>query len=253
MALRVIWLSANQFGLEVLKTVLAIQEVEVISVFTLTGDATTIMYDGVDPKSWSGFGIPVYEVNNINDHAQDIQNLNPDLIVMCGWRQIICKVLMDIPKMGMIGFHPTLLPKGRGPAPIINTILEGYSQSGVTMYYISDGLDDGDIIGQEPFAVELTDYAGDIYRKVTLSGKKLVAKYLPLIVKGSAPRMPQDDSMSTYFPKRTLKDNEIDLQHDSLEMIHRKIRAFSKPYRGAFIRKDNQKIIIWNAEIGEYP
>lgn len=173
--------------------------------------------------------------------------------MMCGWRQIIKKNLLELPKKGMIGFHPTLLPKGRGPAPIINTILEGFEKSGVTMYYISEGLDNGDIIGQEGFPVGPDDYAQDIYNKVTQSGKQLIRTYIPLLVRGDAPRIPQDNHNATYLPKRTMADNKIDLKGDSIDVIYRKIRAFSKPYNGAFIIRNNKKLIIWNAEISEEP
>jgi methionyl-tRNA formyltransferase len=251
MVLRAIWLSANLFGFEVFKEALSIKNIEIKSIFTLEKDSNTIMYDGIDTKLWYNFGIPVYEVNNINDHVQEIKKLNVDLIIMCGWRQIINHELLETPSKGIIGFHPTLLPKGRGPAPIINTILEGYSMSGVTMYYISEGLDDGDIIGQEPFFVTSEDYANDVYKKIIQSGKKLINIYLPKIIEGTAPRIPQKTIDATYFPKRTLRDNKINFEEDSIDLIYRKIRAFSKPYRGAYLIKDNKKIIIWNADIGE--
>lgn len=251
MVLRVVWLSANIFGFEVLKEAISLKNIEIIAIFTLGKDSPTTMYDGIETKMWYTFGLPVYEKKNINDCSQEIKNLNVDLIIMCGWRQIIHQELLNTPFKGIIGFHPTLLPLGRGPAPIINTILEGYPESGVTMYYISEGLDDGDIIGQESFIVGYDDYASDIYKKIIQSGKKLIINYLPMLVEGDAPRIQQNAVNATYLPKRTIMDNKINLYEDSIELIYRKIRAFSKPYTGAYIVKDNKKIIIWNAEIGE--
>jgi methionyl-tRNA formyltransferase len=251
MTLRVIWLSANTFGYEVLKEAIKIKEIEIQAIFTLGKDSTTTMYDGIHTKQWYTFGVPVYEIKNINDCIEKIQRFQVDLIVMCGWRQIISQELLIIPTKGIIGFHPTLLPQGRGPAPIINTILEGYPESGVTMYYVSEGLDDGDIIGQESFTIGSDDYAQDIYKKIIKSGKNLIRKYLPELAEGKAPRIPQNPVDVTYFSKRTIRDNEINFEADSTDLIYRKIRAFSKPYKGAYVSKDNKKIIIWNAEIGE--
>ena len=119
------------------------------------------------------------------------------------------------------------------------------------MYYISEGLDDGDIIGQKPFQVGSNDYAGDIYKKVIQTGKELILIYLPMLAEGTAPRIPQKTMDSTYFPKRTMMDNKISLENDSVDLIFKKIRAFSRPYNGAYIVKDNMRIIIWNAELGE--
>ncbi|PIN74071.1 polymyxin resistance protein ArnA, partial [Candidatus Woesearchaeota archaeon CG10_big_fil_rev_8_21_14_0_10_47_5] len=176
-----------------------------------------------------------------------IKRVSPELIVMCGWRQIIRRGIIDIPPKGVIGFHPTPLPKGRGPAPLINSIMQGFRESAITMFYISEGLDDGDIIGQEWFRIEETDHAAEVYEKCIVGGKKLISKYIPMIADGTAPRMPQDSSKATVFEKPSLKNNRIDLDKESIEEVYRKIRALSKPYRGAYIEKDGKRLVIWRA------
>ena len=103
------------------------------------------MYDGIELKKWSDFNRKIYPITSINDELSLLKGLNPDLIIMCGWRQILSREILVTPKHGVIGFHPTLLPAGRGPAPIINTILKGFDETGVTMYHVSEKLDDGDI------------------------------------------------------------------------------------------------------------
>ena len=159
------------------------------------------------------------------------------------------KDIINIPGKGIIGFHPTLLPYGRGPAPIINTILNGLSESGITMFYITESLDDGDIIAQERFSIKATDHAEDIYNKVIGSGRKLVRKYFPLIIDGKAPGFPQDVSRAGVFKKPSLNDNRIDFQKEPLEKIYKKIKALSMPYKGAYIEKGNKRLIIWRAEL----
>jgi len=209
------------------------------------------MYDGVDVRRWYKFGIDVYEVEEINKEIDLLKMLSPDLVVMCGWRQIVDRKLLGIPKIGFIGFHPTLLPIGRGPAPIINSILHDFRESGVTMFYISADLDSGDIIAQEKFNIKKTDHAIEVYKKVIKAGKQLIRKYLPRVLVGTAPRIPQDESKVIYFKKPDLKCNEIDLKKDSIEVMYKKIKAFSKPYLGAYIKKNGKKLIIWRAELIE--
>jgi len=244
----IIWLSANKFGYELLKETLKIKDANVKAIITLSRKSNTVMYDGIESKKWHDFGIEVIETYDLNKIKEKIKKTSPDLIIMCGWRQIIGKEILSIPKKGFIGFHPSLLPKGRGPAPIINSILEGFKESGVTMYYVSEGLDDGDIIGQEKFVINENDHAGNVYEKVIEAGKKLIAKNIPLLLEGKAKRKPQNNRKATYFKKLILENNEINLD-ESLENIHRKIRALSKPYRGAYIKKYGKKLIIWRAEM----
>lgn len=247
--IKIVWLSANLFGYELLKEALKIQDTDIMTIITLGAKAKTTMYDGIENQKWHKFAIPVYEIENINKEVNLLRSLNPDMVIMAGWRQMIGEKILNIPKEGFIGFHPTLLPKGRGPAPIINTILKGLEKSGVTMFYLNEGLDGGEIIGQEEFKIENNDYAENLYNKIIKAGKMLVKKYLPLLAKKEAPRIPQNEQEVTCFQKRTLDDNEIKLERDSPEEIDRKIRAFSKPYKGAYIRLKGKKLIIWKADL----
>jgi len=247
---KLIFLSASRDGYEVLKETLKIKEISVITIVTLGPGAKTKMYDGIGRKKWHEFNIPVHEIENINEETALIKSLKPDIIVMCGWRQIVNPEILNIPPKGFIAIHPTLLPLGRGPAPLINTILEGHKESGASMFYADNSLDGGDIIGQKKFIIGKNDYAADLYRKMTKAEKALIKIYLPLVAEGKASRVPQDEKKATYFQKRTMKDNEIDLSSPP-EKIFRKIRAFSKPYNGAYIKLGEKKLIIWKAELRE--
>jgi methionyl-tRNA formyltransferase len=248
--MKIVWLSANKFGFELLKEAVKIKEIDVMAVITLSKESSTMMYDGVDNRVWSDFGIYVIEVDNLNEEKKVIEELSPDLVVMCGWRQIIKKDVISIPKKGFVGFHPTLLPIGRGVAPIINSILNGFKESGVSMFYVSEGLDDGDLIGQESFVIEENDHASEVYDKVVFAGKNLIRKFIPRLVDGTAPRIRQDNSKATFFEKPRLV-NKICLD-DSLDVIHKKIRAVSKPYDGAYLTDVNgRKLLLWRAEIGK--
>jgi len=247
--IKIILLSANLFGYELLKEILKIEKAEVVAIMTLNEKSKTKMYDSIEGSRWHEFGIPVYGVGDINKELKPIKLLSPDFVIMAGWRQVINKEILDLPLKGFIGFHPALLPQGRGSAPIINTILTGLKKSGVTMFYLREGIDDGDIIGKLEFKIEKDDYAQDLYYKAIDAGKKLIKKFLPLLIRGKAPKIPQDETRATYFPRRTLKDNKIDLAKEKPEEIYAKIRAFSKPYKGAYIKLKNKNLIIWRAEL----
>lgn len=247
--MNVIWLSANKFGYELLKEAVKLKEINIMVIITLKESSKTVMYDRIPIKKWYEFGIAVFQVDTINTENELIKKLSPDLIVMCGWRQIIKKYILDIPKQGVIGFHPTLLPIGRGPAPIINSILNGFKESGLTLFCIGEGLDDGDIIGQERFEIKENDHATEVYEKTIVAGKKLITRYIPLINNGHFPRRLQDDSKATFFTKPPLENNKIDLERETIEQAYRKIKALSKPYKGAYIEKGGEKLILWRAEL----
>lgn len=223
--------------------------VNISSIITLSDNSDTIMYDGVCRGKWDDFGVDVFDVEDINKEMALLDNVSDGLVISCGWRQVIKKNILVIPHYGFIGFHPTLLPRGRGPAPIINSILEGYSRSGLTMFYLGEGVDDGDIIGQQLFTINKSDHADDVYAKVITAGRKLVRSFLPLVAQGKAPRIPQDHSAATYFKKPKLEDNEIDFNKESADEIFRKIRALSKPYNGAYMHKNGKKIVLWRAAL----
>lgn len=247
--IKILWLSANLFGYELLKEALKTKGIDFLGIMTLSPKATTKMYDGIDREKWYEFGMPVYEIENINDQEDKIKSLKPDFIIMAGWRQIIDKKIFTIPSKGLIGFHPSLLPKNRGPAPIINTILMGLKKSGLTMFYAADGIDNGDIIGQAEYDIDENDYAFDVYKKIIIAGKSLIRKFLSKLIDGTAPRIVQDENQATYFTKRTLKENEIDLKNETPEEIYRKIKALSYPFNGAYIKLGSKKIIIWKAQL----
>lgn len=247
--IRVVWLSANLFGFEMLREAVSLPCLDVVGLVTLSEKSSTIMYDGIERVRWYELGVPVYPVERVNDSVDLLRKLAPDLIVEAGWRQIICNEILTIPRLGTVGFHPTLLPHGRGSAPIINTILEGLEESGETLFYLSDKVDCGDIIGQSMFKISSSDYASDVYGKVVEAGRVLVRKYLPLLATGKAQRQVQDEVRSSTFPKRSLKENRIDLATETPLMVLRKVRALGKPYRGAYIQLDGCRLIVWKAEL----
>ena len=238
--MKIVWLSANLFGWYLLDSIVN----KVDAIITLSDKSKTVMYD--KPPSFESFNIPLYKIDRINNESKLLKKLNPDIIIAAGWRQVISQELLD--KYTFVGFHPTLLPYGRGPAPIINTILSGITISGVTMFYLDNDVDSGDIIGQEVFTISKKSTSYDVYKDAISCGIKLVKKYIPLLSNSIAPRTKQDENIATYFPKIKNDFNKIDLDSD-IDNIYDKIRALSYPYEGAYIEKNEKKLIIWKCEI----
>ena len=195
------------------------------------------------------------KVMNINDeeNIKIINEIQPDIIFVMGWSQLLKDKLLKIPKLGVIGSHPTELPKYRGRAPIPWSIIKELTESALTFFYISPGMDDGDILCQEKFQITLTDDSTSLYQKMTELGKKMISQSLPLLESGNAKRIPQNlEDFIENWPKRTPEDGKIDWSKPAKE-IHTLIRASTNPYPGAYSFLLGSKIIIWKSKLLQHP
>lgn len=179
-------------------------------------------------------GIPVLSPSNVNDPASvaAVRALRPDLVVVVAYGQILKRELLELPPRGCINVHPSLLPKYRGAAPIQWAIANGDRVTGVTLMYLSQRMDAGDIILQESMAIQDDDTGGTLHDKLAGLGGELLVKTVDLIAAGRVTRTPQVESEATYVPKLTKEDGRIDWTKPALE-IHNRVRAFS-PWPGSF-------------------
>lgn len=199
------------------------------------------------------FGIPFTKIYKINDpeNIEIIKSIEPDYIFVIGFSQLIKKEIIDLAKIGVIGFHPTPLPKMRGRAANVWQILLGVRETKCSLFFIDEGIDSGDILGQQEYVIEDTDYAIDVERKINKASRELFKRVLYEILNGSCKPAKQNDDEATYLLKRSPEDGHIDW-NDSIIKIHRLVRAVSKPYPGAFGMYDGEHpIIIWRADICE--
>ena len=189
------------------------------------------------------------KVMNINDtqNVELIKKIQPDLILVMGWSQLLKNEILKIPQIGVIGSHPTELPKYRGRAPIPWTILKNLKKSAETFFWIEEGTDSGDILDQEIFLINNDEDAKSLYHKITDLGKKMILKNLKLIEQGVIIRKKQDSTkFIENWNKRTIEDGKINwtcLSND----IYKLIRATTDPYPGAFTFFRNGKVKIWKA------
>ncbi len=190
------------------------------------------------------------KVNNINDieNIEILNQIQPDLILVMGWSQLLKNDILSIPKLGVIGSHPTELPKYRGRAPIPWSILKDLKQSALTFFFIEESVDDGDILDQQKFLIDDNDDATSIYNKVIVLGKQMIISTLHSIKDGNAKRIKQDPTLFIEnWPKRTPEHGKINWDSTSDEVL-KLIRATTYPYPGAFTFYNHQKVIIWKAE-----
>jgi len=191
------------------------------------------------------YGIEVLQPEKIKTSEETINILKeykPDIAVVAAYGQILSKEILDIPKLGCVNIHGSLLPKFRGAAPIQRSIIEGEEVTGITLMHMSEGLDCGDMIAKVETAIDKKT-VDELYEELAKLGADLLLETLPKIEDGTADRIPQDDSLATYAPMLFKADGLIDFSKGAVE-IERLIRG----YAGAYTMLDGEVFKIWVAQ-----
>lgn len=178
-----------------------------------------------------------------------IISLNPDLIVTAAFGQILPKELLDAPKFGCINVHASLLPKYRGGAPIHQAIIDGEEKTGVTIMYMVEKLDAGDIISQREIPIEETDHTGIMFEKLSILGRDLLKETLPSILNGTNERVPQDESKATFAHNISRDQERIDWSKAAKD-IYNQVRGLH-PWPIAYTTMNGENVKIWWAKVGE--
>lgn len=170
----------------------------------------------------------------------------PDMLWVIGISQLVPDRLINIARYCGLGFHPTMLPEGRGRAPVAWTILKN-ARAAVSLFVLTHEADAGDLIAQREVAVKPDDYSEELIERTNHVLSEVVLELAPLIKSGSVPRVPQDHSKATHYEKRTPADGVIDW-HAPTEAVYRLVRAAGRPYPGAFTHGGGNKVTIWRAQ-----
>ncbi|UNC91864.1 methionyl-tRNA formyltransferase [Candidatus Contubernalis alkaliaceticus] len=179
-----------------------------------------------------------------------VRDLEPDLFVLVFVTDFMPFEVIKMATYGGINYHPSLLPKYRGGSAINWAVINGEKETGVTVHYIDEGVDTGDIILQEKFPITFEDSVGSVYfNGLYPLGVRLISEAVKLIREGRAPSIPQEESWSSFQPVITEKDVQIDWGKDG-EEIHNLIRG-SNPSPGAHSIYRGQKIKIWEGELSK--
>lgn len=204
------------------------------------------------PKAFGAGKPPLLEVlqpTKIKDPQtiEEIRRLTPDVIVVVAYGQILPRDVLEIPRLACLNLHASLLPRWRGAAPIQAAIAAGDSETGITVMYMDEGLDTGDILSQRNLEILPNDTGGSLHDRLAQIAPETLLESLRLLAAGNAPRIPQANARATYAPKLKREHGQIDWS-ESAEAIARKIRAHN-PWPGAFMKVGDQNLKVFSASV----
>jgi len=249
--MRIVFIGTGEIGVPTLQALLN-SEHEVAGVVTQP-DKPVGREQRVEPppikKEIAKTRIPILQPTRIKDPQaiEEIRRLTSDVIVVAAYGQILPREVLEIPRLACLNLHASLLPRWRGAAPIQAAIAEGDSETGITVMYMAEGLDTGDILLQRTIEIRPNDTGGSLHDRLAQIAPETLLESLRLIVAGNAPRIPQDNALATYAPKLKREHGQIDWS-ESAEAIERKIRAYN-PWPGAFMKIDNQNLKVFSAAV----
>ncbi|HEX4746469.1 MAG TPA: methionyl-tRNA formyltransferase [Gaiellaceae bacterium] len=247
--MRTVWVSFDTIGRDCLE---AAEEVgaEVVGVVTLPGPidpnrSGQCAFDEVAAR----FGASLVETRDVNapETVNAIRKLEPELIFVVGWSQLVHQPFIALAREGVFGMHPTLLPRHRGRAPIPWAILTGLARTGVTLFEIADATaDSGAIVGQLTLDIAPDETATTLFERLADAHVALTREFVPQLVARTAPRIPQDPIRASSWPKRVPADGIIDWETRA-PYLYDWVRAQTRPYPGAFTFLGDEKVIVWSA------
>lgn len=247
--MRTVWVSFDTVGRDCLEAA-ATAGADVIGVVTLPGPidpsrSGQCAFDEIAEK----LGARLIETRDVNsDGTLDaVRALDPELVFVVGWSQLVRDPFIALAREGVFGMHPTLLPRHRGRAPIPWAILSGLARTGVTLFEIVDATaDSGAIVGQVVVDIEHDDTATTLFARISDAHLRLIREYVPQLIAGTAPRVAQDPRRASSWPKRVPADGIIDWETRA-QHLYDWVRAQTRPYPGAFTFLGDEKVVVWRA------
>jgi methionyl-tRNA formyltransferase len=193
-------------------------------------------------------GIPIEQPERLrsSDTVSHIADLKPDLIVTAAYGQILPKAVLEAPRLGCINVHGSLLPRYRGGAPIQRAVMNGESITGVTIMYMAEGLDTGDMISKVEVPITDEDTSGTLFEKLSVAGSELLMQTLPAIESGAVQAIPQNAADATYAPNLSREDERIDWSRPARSVFNQ-VRGLS-PMAGAFTLLSGEPFKVWGCK-----
>lgn len=193
--------------------------------------------------------IPVFQPQRLRDGeaVSILQELQPELIVVAAYGKILPKEILDLPPLGCINVHSSLLPKYRGAAPINWAILNGENESGVSIMYMAEGLDTGDVIDCAATEISLEDTASTLHDRLAGMGAELLLRVVQALGDGNASRTAQDDSRSCYAPMLSKELSHMDWSHTARQ-LHDQVRGLI-PWPSATTEIDGIRCKVWKTSL----
>ncbi|NTZ18285.1 methionyl-tRNA formyltransferase [Paenibacillus sp. JMULE4] len=237
-----------EFAVPSLQTLLEYDGVEVVAVVTQpdrpVGRKRVLTPTPVKAEA-EKHGIPVLQPERLRspESVEALSALQPELIVTAAYGQILPKSVLDLPRLGCINIHASLLPKYRGGAPIHYAVMNGDPVTGVTIMYMTEGLDTGDMISRIEVPIGDQDTTGTMFEKLSIAGAKLLKETLPDLLSGRVRAVPQNDEEAVYSPNISREQERIDWTKPALQ-IWNLVRALH-PRPGAFTLWNGDVLKIW--------
>lgn len=196
------------------------------------------------------YGLTVVTPDDVNtpELEQTVAELRPDFVFSFYFRSMIGATLLSAARLGALNIHGSMLPRYRGRAPVNWAILHGERETGATLHYMNARADAGDIVDQLAVPILENDDARDIFGKVTVSAEIILARSLPGLIAGTAPRLPQQLQAGQYFGRRRPEDGRIDWAAGARD-IHNLVRAVAPPFPGAFGQIDGRRWMIHKTRV----
>jgi methionyl-tRNA formyltransferase len=244
------WVGFHAEGLAALQALLA-ADAPIAAVLTLKPELAAKRSGGVDyAPVCSQYKVPLHFIAGINDPdaEQILRDLEPDVIFVIGWHQIVRLPVMKLARLGLIGAHASFLPHNRGSAPINWTIIRGERESGNTLMWLAEGVDQGDIIAQRSFPITPYDTCATLYAQVAASNREMLLDLLPRLLAGERPGRPQERGDEPILRRRRPADGRIAWDSPA-GMVYDFVRALTRPYPGAFSPLEGKQWFVWEAAL----
>ncbi|MBM4301809.1 MAG: formyltransferase [Deltaproteobacteria bacterium] len=255
--MRIIFMGYHNIGYACLKALIELGREwgdEIVAVVTHGDDPKEeIWFASVRQLAFENY-LPVYQPANPNAPAfvAAMQALQPDWLFSCYYRHMLKQPLLDLPRLGALNLHGSLLPRYRGRCPVNWVLVHGETETGVTLHYMEAKADRGDIVGVKRVPITFEDTAVTLFAKMTAAAPELLRETYPLLRAGAAPRLTQDHSQASYYGGRTPADGLIDWRH-AARQTYNLVRAVTHPYPGAFTFFQGRKLLVWAGQIMAAP
>lgn len=223
---------------------------DIAAIFTHPDNANENPFFGSVARIAAEHGIPVYAPDEVNHPlwVDRIRALNPEVIFSFYYRELLCDDILQCAKAGAFNLHGSLLPAYRGRAPLNWVLVNGETETGVTLHRMLSRADAGNIIAQQRVAIESSDDAITLHRKLCAAAKTLLHAVLPAIEKQDFTEAKQDESRASYFGRRTPEDGRLDWERPA-QALHNLVRAVTDPWPGAYSFVGAHKFIVWKTRV----
>jgi len=226
----------------------------IVGVFTHRDDPKERRWFDSVAELAGSLGLEVYAPEDINHRlwVEKIRALAPDILFSFYYRRLIKREILDIPAQGCLNLHGSLLPRYRGRCPINWVLVNGETETGVTLHHMTPRPDDGDVVAQRRIPITEEDTALTLHQKAARATELLLDEILPRVRAGTAPRIPQDHAQATYYGGRKPEDGLIHWEQTARE-VRNLVRAVTHPYPGAFSHLGSRRCLFWKVTEVEHP